>query len=160
MTTTALPLKAASAARLFSDLAGRAVEEQVVTARSLDAAISMVRGVYAVEGRVAVVMLLDVELAAALAAALVVAPAAMVRESVVEGRLSPMLHDAVHEVLNIANRLVNRPEGEHYLLVAQFLPGEASSPEAAALIESPEARADLRLAVAGFGTGMLTVVAG
>lgn len=158
MTTTTLELSLPVALSLFSDLIGRKVSGQETDRVDLSNELSLVRGVFEGEGGPAALYVMDVELAAATAAALVMMPAGLVRESVQEKTLLPMLVDNNYEVLNVTSRLINRAGGIHYKLRAHLMPGQPLAPEAAEVLESASQRIDLKLSVEGYGGGVLTIL--
>ena len=158
MPATTLPLPATTVGRLFGELLNRDVLVADSGPTDLADTTGRVRAVYRSGERIGAVYLLDVELAAALAAALVMLPAGLVRESASSGQLAPILGENCFEVLNVATQLVNRPGGPHHRLVEQILPGEPTPADVAGLLEAASARIDLRLSVEGYGAGVLTVV--
>jgi len=158
MPAMTLPLPATTVGRLFGELLNRDVTATEAAPSDLADTTGRVRAVYRCGDRIGAVYLLDVELAAAFAAALVMLPAGLVKESAASGQLAPVLGENCFEVLNVATQLVNRPGGAHHRLVEQILPGSPTPADVAGLFEAASARIDLRLSVEGYGAGVLTVV--
>jgi hypothetical protein len=159
MTTATLELSLPVALSMFTDLLGKKVTGTEADPTSLDGADGTVRGVYMADGQVpGAVYLLDLELAAAMGAALVMMPAGLVKESVSEKALVAGLGENSFEVLNVASRLVNRAGGVHYKLREQVLPGAPLPEDVAPILEAPSQRVDLVLTVEGYGSGRLVIV--
>jgi hypothetical protein len=161
MTTATLELSLPVALSMFTDLLGRKVTGSDCDARSLDPADATVRGVFMADGEVpGALYLVDLELAAAMAAALVMMPAGLVKESVSEKTHIAGLAENSFEVLNVASRLVNRAGGVHYKLREQILPGASLPEDVAPMLEAPSQRIDLDLTVEGYGSGRLVILIG
>ncbi len=159
MTTTTLELSLPVALSMFTDLVGKKVSGQETDAVDLSNEGSLVRGIYLADGGApGALFLMDVQIAAAAGAALVMMPVGLVKESVQEKNLLPMLVDNTYEVLNVASRLVNRAGGVHYKLREQVLPGQPLPADAAELVTAATQRTDLQLTVDGYGTGVLTIL--
>lgn len=160
-TTTALELSLPIVLSMFGDLVGRRVTGTESDPLELDEAttLPMVRGVFQADGGApGALYLMDLELAAAVGAALVMMPAGLVKESVADKALFPSLVENTFEVLNVTSRLINRAGGTHYKIREQVLPGAALPEDAVAVLSEAGRRADLRLTVEGYGTGRLTIV--
>lgn len=158
MTTTTLELSIPVALSLFSDLVGRKVTGQEIDPVDLGNETTLVRGVFIGPDDAAALYLMDVQLAAAAGAALVMMPAGLVKECVQERNLLPMLVDNSYEVLNVTSRLINRAGGIHYKLREQILPGQPLPEDVAGVVESADQRTDLQLTVEGYGSGTLTIL--
>lgn len=159
MSTATLELSLPVALSLFTDLVGRKVTGEEVEPVDLADADRTLRAVFlhdAVEPGALYVF--DLELAAAMGAALVMTPPALVQDCVRAGELHPMLAENVYEVCNVASRLVNRAGGTHFTLREQVLPGTPLPADAAEVAEQPAQRIDLDLDVAGYGRGVLTIL--
>lgn len=159
---TNFPLPKAEAIRqLIADLVGRDVTIVAGDPFVLGADTPAVAADYVVDGgRTAAVCLTDLRLSNALGAALTMAPAASVDESVKQGTLDPQNLENLTEVVKVMARLFNTPECEtakwHEV---RSLPGDL--PEAAAaLVHSPRARRDYDVTLDEYGSGKLTVVVG
>jgi hypothetical protein len=160
MPAATLELSVPVALSMFSDLVGRKVTGTEAEPRSLDATEDTVRGVFIADGAApGALYLLDIELAAALGASLVMMPAGLVKESVSDKALVPGLVDNCFEVLNVASRLVNRAGGVHYKLREQVLPGAPVPTDAAGIVDEHTQRIDLELSVDGYGSGRLVILA-
>lgn len=158
MATATLEMSLPVALSMFSDLVGKKVSGEEIEEYAIDSD-TMVRGVFIANGEApGAVYLLDLELAAALGAALVMMPAGLVKESVQDKAMFPGLVDNSFEVLNVMSRLVNRAGGIHYKIREQVLTGVALAPDAAAVVENHTQRIDLKLSVDGYGSGRLTIV--
>lgn len=159
MTAATLELSLPVALSMFSDLVGRKVTGTESDPGPLDDLDFTVRGVFVADGAVAgALYILDLELAAALGAALVMVPAGLVKESVSDRSFVPALAENCFEVLNVASRLVNRAGGVHYKLREQVLPGAALPEDVAAIVEDHSQRVDLELSVDGYGSGRLVIL--
>ena len=157
MPAATLQLPTTTVGRLFGELLNRDVTVAEVGPTDLADTTGRVRAVYRRGEQIGAVYLLDVELAAALAAALVMLPAGLVRESASSGQLAEVLGENCFEVLNVATQLVNRSGGPHHRLVEQILPGSPTPADVAGLLEAASSRIDLRLSIDGYGAGVLTI---
>ncbi|MCC6435878.1 MAG: hypothetical protein IT196_12665 [Acidimicrobiales bacterium] len=144
---------------MFSDLLGKRVTGQETAEADLANEATLVRGIFLGENQeVGAVYFMNVGLAAATGAALVMMPAGLVKESVQDKTLLPMLVDNSYEVLNVASRLINRAGGVHYKLREQLLPGVPLPADAAELLTAASQRVDLELTVDGYGSGVLSIL--
>ena len=158
MTMTTLELSLPVALSLLSDLVGRKVTGQETDAVDLSDEDRFIRGVFVGDGQPAALYFMDVEIAAAIGAALVMMPARMVNVCVQEQSLPPMLVDNTYEVFNVGARLINRAGGVHYKLREQLLPGQSLPDDARDIVQVATQRTDLHLTVDGYGTGVLTIL--
>jgi hypothetical protein len=159
MTTATLELSLPVALSMFSDLVGKKVTGTECEPRALDGAEATLRGIFVAGGQApGALYLLDLELAAALGAALVMMPAGLVRESVSDKALVPALGENCYEVFNVSSRLVNRAGGVHYKLREQVLPGAPLPEDAAGILDGHSQRIDLELSVEGYGGGRLVIL--
>jgi hypothetical protein len=159
MTTATLELSLPVALSMFSDLVGKKVTGTDCEPGELAGADATLRGVFVADAQAqGALYLIDLELAAALGAALVMMPAGLVRESVSDKALVPALVENCFEVLNVASRLVNRAGGVHYKLREQVLPGAALPEDAAGVLDGHTQRVDLELSVEGYGGGRLVIL--
>lgn len=159
---TNFPLPKAEAIRsLIADLVGRDVTIVAGDPLVLGADTPAVAADYVVDGgRTAAVCLTDLRLSNALGAALTMAPASSVDESVKQGTLDPQNLENLTEVVKVMARLFNTPECEQAKWhEVRSLPGDLPA-DAAALVESPRARRDYDVTVDEYGSGKLTVVVG
>ncbi len=160
MATLTLELSLPVVLSMFSDLVGKKVSGTEIEPTPIDVAETerTVRAVFVNEAGPGAIYLVDLELAAAWAASLVMMPAGLVKECLSEKTLLPGLSDNTFEVVNVASRLVNRAGGTHYRLREQVLPGQPLPEDAAGLLEEHTMRTDLQLTVEGYGSGKLTIL--
>jgi len=146
------------ALRLLSDLVSRPVTGQEIGPVSLADETVLLRGVF-LDGRTpAALFLLDVRLAASLAAALVMLPPDVVEDCARARSLPPALLEHHLEVVNVCSRLINRAGGPPYRLIGQLAPGEPTPSEVQDVLVLARERIDLRLTVEGYGTGVFTIL--
>lgn len=107
--------------------------------------------------RVTAIALVDLPLAAWCAGALALLPKGGVEDAVEEGELSDMHLEVLHEVVNVAASLFNAGGVTHSKLDRLLAPGEGVPADLAGLTASTN-RIDLDVAVAGYGSGGLSVV--
>lgn len=159
MSTATLELSLPVVLSLFTDLIGRTVRGDETAPADSSTAERTLRAVFVRSGEgPAALYAIDVELAAAMSAALVMMPPALVQDCVRDGALHPMLVDNAFEVCNVGARLVNRAGGTHYKLREQVLPGASLPADAAHLVAEATQRIDLELTVQGYGSGVLTIL--
>lgn len=158
MAVATLELSLPVALSRLSDLVCKKVTGQETDAVDLSSEATFVRGTYLGDLQPGALFFMDVGLAASLGAALVMMPAGLVKESVQEENLLPMLVDLSYEVLNVISRFINRAGGVHYKLREQVLPGQPLPAGFAGVLDSASARVDLSLAVDGYASGVLTVL--
>jgi hypothetical protein len=97
--------------------------------------------------------LLDIRLAAALA----LLPKGGLEDAIDEGELYPMHLEAVYEVVNIAASMFNGEGINHSKLYKLYAPGEPVPGDIAGLAAAFN-RIDLKVDVAGYGSGALSIV--
>jgi hypothetical protein len=101
---------------------------------------------------------LELSLAAAAAAALVLFPPARAHESVVAGRLDETLQENCRELLNVMTRLLNVAGGIHFRLET-LVYQEAILPKVVQdRMDRVSERLDLELTIAGYGGGRMTLL--
>lgn len=159
MTTATLELPVSMVLSLFTDLVGRKVTGEV-SGSPLDAeGTAVVQGIYTTDdGTPAALYIVELELAAALGAALVMMPAGLVRECVQGATLLPGLGDNVFEVLNVGTRLLHRSSVVHVKLREQVLVGDPLPDDAASLLAECSRRTDFDLRVEGYGAGRFAIL--
>ena len=101
--------------------------------------------------------LLDISLAAWLAGALALLPKGGLEDAIDEGELSANHLEAVYEVVNIAASMFNGAGVNHSRLHTLHAPGEAVPGDVAGLAAAFN-RIDLKVDVAGYGSGNLSIV--
>lgn len=158
MAVSTLELSLPVALSLLSDLVGKKVTGAETDAVDLSADTTFVRGTYLGNLEPASLFFMDVSLAASLGAALVMMPAGLVKESVQEKNLLPMLVDNSYEVFNVISRFINRAGGVHYKLREQVLPGQPLPADFAGVVDAASERVDLALSVEGYAGGVLTIL--
>ncbi len=102
-------------------------------------------------------VLVDLPLGAWLAGALALLPKGGLEDAIDEGELSPMHLEALYEVVNIAASMFNGEGRNHSKLYELHAPGEAVPGDIAGLAAAFN-RIDLRVDVAGYGSGHLSIV--
>jgi hypothetical protein len=100
---------------------------------------------------------LDIRLAAWLAGALALLPKGGLEDAIDEGELYPMHLEAVYEVVNIAASMFNGEGINHSKLYKLYAPGESVPGDIAGLAAAFN-RIDLKVDVAGYGSGNLSIV--
>jgi len=101
--------------------------------------------------------LVDIRLAAWLAGALALLPKGGLEDAIDEGELSVMHLEAVYEVVNIAASMFNGEGVNHSKLHKLHAPGEPVPGDIAGLAAAFN-RIDLKVDVAGYGSGNLSIV--
>lgn len=110
-----------------------------------------------ISSRLAAVLGLELSLAAYAGAALGLLPPGGAADSIGEKKLTPMLAENVGELCNILTGLLNKDGGTRLKLHQIVLPGEAVPADAQAYLLALGRRVDLRVEVARYGAGRLTV---
>ena len=105
------------------------------------------------------IILTDVALSAYVGAALALIPARTAGEAAEEGRLTPNLYDNTREVLNVAASLFNHEGAPHVRLYEAYAPREVLPPDVAKYVLAYVRRLDMELEVAGYGKGLISVLA-
>ena len=100
----------------------------------------------------------DLELSVALSASIALIPARIAKECVEEGRLTYDMAENLNEVLNILAAMFNPKNGPHVKLYALHVPGEAPPADLLAQLRVYGMRQDLKIEVAGYGGGRLSLV--
>ena len=101
-------------------------------------------------------VLVDLRLGAWLAGALALLPKGGLEDAIDEGELYPMHVEALYEVVNIAASMFNGEGVNHSKLHQLLAPGEAVPGDIAGLAAAFN-RIDLKVDVAGFGSGNLSI---
>jgi hypothetical protein len=100
----------------------------------------------------------DLELSVALGAAIALIPANTAVGCIADGVLSADLEENLNEVLNILAAAFNLPDRPHVKLDAMHVPGKLPPVHLAAQLRAFGRRDDLKLEVAGYGGGRLSLV--
>ncbi|TFV87958.1 hypothetical protein [Blastococcus sp. CT_GayMR16] len=102
--------------------------------------------------------LMDLGASAYTAGGLALLPPGGCQDAVEEdGELSPMLVEALHEVVNVISALFNTPGAPHSKLHKLYAPGEEVAGDLAGMLAGFN-RIDLDLDVQGYGKGSLSLV--
>lgn len=145
---------------LLRDLLGRPIEVRPTSPQELSGSASSYLASYRFDdGTVAAVAVSDLALTATAAAAIGMEPPAEARAAAVEaGMLDEEPLEFFHEVVNVACKLLNSPTTEHVALRELVpVPGEVPD-DVAEVAASPRVRHDWRVAVEGYGEGVLTLL--
>ena len=135
--------------RVVKDVAGKTPATDEVTATFVDA-----------DGELVGACLLSLALAACLGATLVRIPAGAALEAAAEKKLSGMLLDTVHEVLNIAAQLFRTTDVRHRIVLGQvYVPGQPVPDSVAAKLKQPAATLKVEVNIPRCTTGKLMLLA-
>jgi hypothetical protein len=157
MSTIVLPPSLA-VRNLLEDLLGRDVSVEVADPPKAADMRRTVTAVYVDNNtKMAAVLGLELPLAAYAGAALGLMPPGGAQDCVDEGALSPVLAENVTELCNILTSLLNREGGPHVKLYRVHLPPEPLPPDAQSLLLALGNRSDLRVEVARYGYGRLSL---
>lgn len=159
--TVRCPLPARASYRdLLRDLLGREVQVRPGPPQQLQPDAPAYLATYRFDdGVAAAAAVTDLRLSAAAAAAIAAMPPQETWQGVVEASsLDEELLEFLHEVVNVAAKLMNSPTTPHVVLreLAQ-VPGEVA-PDVAALATEPRARYDWTVTIDGYGEGSLTLL--
>jgi hypothetical protein len=158
MTTFALP-KPGGVARLLAMLFARPVQAAVEKQAAAGSGTPFVVGAYQDDaGKIVALALFDLPLAAYTGAALTMIPAGTAETDIRAGALTGSIEENVPEVLNICVGFFGTASTPPIRL-ARVCPGSDLPAEITALLESGTSRLDLRLEIAGYGDGSLTLLA-
>jgi hypothetical protein len=147
---------------LLNDLLGRAVSVAKSAPQTLDAGRQAFAASYSLDdGSVAAVCICDRALAGSSGAAIGMVPATEAAEQMASaGVLQGDLYEFFREVVNVLAKLLNGPAMPHVRLhEVHPVPGLVPA-EVAAVILSPSDRLDYEIAVDGYGSGTMTLLAG
>lgn len=90
-------------------------------------------------------------------AALSMLPPAAAKEAAKDNELTPVMMANLHEVMNICTRLMLRDDSPHLKLQGLY-PQSGLQPAAAAIASAPKGRIDFEIAIAKYGTGILSAM--
>jgi len=143
---------------MLEDLLGREVTVSAADPVTIKDVPRTVVALY-VDGanRLAAVLGLELSLAAYAGAALGLLPAGGAQDSIDEKKLSPMLAENVGELCNVLTGLLNKDGGARLKLHQVLLPGDQVPADAQAYLLALGRRLDLRVEVARYGAGRLSV---
>jgi hypothetical protein len=150
----------ASVRDLLADLLGRRVSVTDAPPQVLDPAAPALAASYVRDdGTPVAVCVCDLRLAGSAGAALGEAPPDDALAQIEAGRLEGDVEEFFREVVNILAKLLNSPATPHVRLGEVLpVPGPLAAAVAAVVLE-PGARVDYAVAVEGYGTGTLTLLA-
>jgi hypothetical protein len=155
--TTAYPLPDIG---LVKQLLGMLFDGMTVKAGAkLDASpkSSSFAGVYVgADGNPGALCCCDMAFAASSGAALSMLPPNAVKEALKDKELTPMMLSNLHEVMNICTRLMLR-DGSPHLKLREVCAAAKLAPPAAAIAAAPKGRIDFEIAIAKYGSGVLSV---
>lgn len=98
----------------------------------------------------------DMAFAANSGAALSMLPPNVAKDAAKDKELTPVMLANLHEVMNICTRLMLRDDTPHIRL-RQLCALTALPPAAAAILGAPKGRVDFEVAIAKYGSGVLSV---
>ncbi|HSK21907.1 MAG TPA: hypothetical protein VK906_01960 [Egicoccus sp.] len=145
---------------LLRDLLGRTVTVRGAGAQELNPERpSYLAGYRFDDGGAAAIAVADLNLATACAASIAMLPPMETRAQVAEaGQLDEELLEFLHEVVNVAAKLMNSPMTPHVVLRELVsVPGEIPA-DLAKIAATPERREDWQVTVDGYGEGVLTLL--
>jgi hypothetical protein len=144
---------------LFEDLLGRGITVSPADPLRAGELSKTLVSLYVDDGlRLAAVVGMDLPLAVYSGAALGLLPPGGAQDAVADKQLSPMLTENVGEVCNVLNGLINREGVPHVRLYQTFAPGESPPTDAAGQLLALGRRLDLKIEVAGYGSGKFSMV--
>ena len=100
----------------------------------------------------------DLKLSAYAGAAIGLVPAGGAEAAIEDRELAPSVKDNLDEILNIISALFNTEGAPHLKLYASHGLGETPPTDISALIRALGNRLDLKVTIAGYGTGSLSII--
>jgi hypothetical protein len=100
----------------------------------------------------------DLELSACFGTAIALIPMSAAQECIEARSLTSAVSENVYEVLNIAAALFNLPDHPHLKLYGMHAPGELPPTDVSARLRGFGNRLDLKVTVAGYGSGQMSVL--
>jgi hypothetical protein len=104
------------------------------------------------------IAVIDIECATRMGGALAMIPKAVVEEAIEAGELPEPLDNNCYEVLNVLAAVFNIPNAPHVRLYNLYTPGVPLPPDVASLAKLAASRMDVELTIAGYGSGMMSIV--
>lgn len=101
---------------------------------------------------------LDLECASRIGGALGMIPKGVVDEEIKARTLSKDLEETCYEVLNVMASVFNLPNHPHVRLYEMYAPNAAVPADVAALAATVGNRMDVKLKIAGYGDGTMSIV--
>jgi hypothetical protein len=157
-TLTTSPLPSRHAVRsLVEGLIGR--DTELHDAQPVPPKASNIVAVYVTDKlAVSALCVINVEAGARLGGALAMLPKGGVDDAIAEKDLYPALRDNCYEVLNVLAAVFNVPNAPHVRLYEMLGPNGAVPSDIAALSATVGNRMDVQIEVAGYGSGLLSLV--
>jgi hypothetical protein len=106
----------------------------------------------------AALTVVDLECAARIGGARGTLPRGGVDEAIAERALAGKLRSNCYQVLDVMASVFNLPNAQHVRLYQMYGPNEAVPGDIAHLTASTGSRMDIRLTVAGYGSGSMSIV--
>jgi hypothetical protein len=100
----------------------------------------------------------DLALSACMGTALALIPASTARECIEAKSLTSAVSENVYEIFNIVASFFNLPERAHLRLYGMHAPGEHPPTDVSARLRGFGNRLDLKVTIAGYGAGRMTVM--
>lgn len=110
------------------------------------------------DGHIAAVILASREFAIKAGACLSLVPPSGAADAISSGEVPEQVRAAFAEVLNVLSALFNSPDSPHVRLGRIWVGSQTVPPTVAAIGREVGAREDLRISIAGYGPGMLSLV--
>ncbi len=104
------------------------------------------------------ISIVDLECAARLGGSLGMIPRMVVDEAIKARELPTTLEENCYEVLNVLAAVFNVPNAPHVRLYQMYGPNAALPPDIVALGVMLGSRMDVELKIAGYGTGLLSII--
>jgi hypothetical protein len=104
------------------------------------------------------VIVVDIECAARFGGSLGMVPRGGVDDSISERALPPVLKDNCYEVLNVLASVFNVSGAPHVKLYEMYAPNSAIPGDVAAVAATVGSRMDVKLTIAGYGAGQMSIV--
>jgi hypothetical protein len=104
------------------------------------------------------IAVVDLECAARMGGSLGMVPRMVVDEAIKARELPTTLEENCYEVLNVLAAVFNLPNAPHVRLYQMYGPNAPIPPDIAALGAVLGSRMDVELKIAGYGTGLLSIV--
>ena len=101
----------------------------------------------------------DVEAGSYLGAALSMVPPGLALEAIRKADLPETLHENLYEVVNVLASLFDTPGSPHMRLDMLVTSKDGLPTEASSLLRRPQNRLDLRIEIAGYGSGQFAFLA-
>lgn len=107
--------------------------------------------------RLAALWVSDLPLSARMGAAMGLLPPAVGNEGVELG-MTPALNENLREAINVAGSMLNAEDAPHIILEEVYPPKETLPRDVVGLVQAYVPRYDLKVEIAGYGAGVLSIV--